>query len=178
MLQEISADTARMLEALLPQVQHPAGSIFVLGASSSEIQGVSIGKAGSPTVAETVLERLMPALTEKGFSLAVQCCEHLNRALVVEEALARAKGLPLVAAVPQPAAGGAFAAVAWQLFESPVLVESLVAQAGLDIGGTLIGMHLAHVAVPIRLADPRIGAAHVLAATTRAKYIGGPRTLY
>ena len=117
-------------------------------------------------------------LQERGIELAVQCCEHLNRALVVEREVAEKRGFEIVNAIPQPHAGGSFAVTAWANFRDPVLVETIVADAGLDIGGTLIGMHLRRVAVPVRLSLKRIGEANILCARTRPKYIGGSRAVY
>ena len=117
-------------------------------------------------------------MQEKGIYLAAQCCEHLNRALIIERACAEAYGLDPVCVVPQPKAGGSFATAAWRHFSEPVAVEHIRAHAGLDIGGTLIGMHLREVAVPVRLSVKTIGKAPLLSARTRPKYIGGIRARY
>lgn len=154
------------------------GDILVIGCSSSEIVGETIGHGSSIEAAEAVFEAIYPILKEQGIYLAAQCCEHLNRALIIERACAKAYGLEEVCVVPQPKAGGSFATTAWANFESPVAVEEIRAQAGLDIGGTLIGMHLCRVAVPVRLTENRIGDAILLAARTRPKYIGGSRAKY
>jgi uncharacterized protein (TIGR01440 family) len=117
-------------------------------------------------------------LKEKGIYLAAQCCEHLNRALILEQACAEKYGWEPVCVVPQPKAGGSFATTAWKNFASPVAVEHIKAHAGLDIGGTLIGMHLKEVAVPVRLSVAQIGCANLLSARTRPKFIGGIRAKY
>lgn len=154
------------------------GEILVIGCSSSEICGGVIGHASSFETAQTVYATIKPILYEAGVYLAAQCCEHLNRALIVERACAERYGLEEVCAVPQPKAGGSFATAAWQGARAPVTVERIRAHAGLDIGGTLIGMHLREVAVPVRLKTDWIGKASLLAARTRPRYIGGERTQY
>ena len=154
------------------------GDIFVVGCSSSEIVGETIGHGSSIEAAEAVFEAIYPILKEQGIYLAVQCCEHLNRALIIERECAKAYGLEVVCVVPQPKAGGSFATTAWANFNAPVAVEEIRAQAGLDIGGTLIGMHLCRVAVPVRLEQNCIGNAILLAARTRPKFIGGSRAKY
>ena len=152
--------------------------IFVVGCSSSEIGGHKIGTDSSPAVAQAVFEGIRRACGEKGLYLAAQCCEHLNRALIVEDAARRAYRLERVNVVPQPKAGGSFATAAWQAMESPCAVEEVRARAGIDIGGTLIGMHLAPVAVPVRLSLSKIGEAILLCARTRPKFVGGERAHY
>lgn len=153
-----------------------ARQILVVGCSSSEICGGRIGHDSSLEAAEAVFEGIYSALSERGIYLAAQCCEHLNRAVVVEREAA--SGYEIVNAVPQPKAGGSFAATAYNRFSDPVVVEEIRADAGLDIGDTLIGMHLKRVAIPLRLEHGSIGKAHVTAARTRPKYIGGSRTVY
>ena len=154
------------------------GDILVVGCSSSEIVGETIGHGSSIEAAEAVFEAIYPILKEQGIYLAAQCCEHLNRALIIERECAKNYGLEEVCVVPQPKAGGSFATTAWKNFVAPVAVEEIRAQAGLDIGGTLIGMHLCRVAVPVRLEQNRIGDAILLAARTRPKFIGGSRAKY
>ena len=154
------------------------GDVLVVGCSSSEIVGETIGHGSSLEAAQAVFEAIYPILKEQGIYLAAQCCEHLNRALILENECAKTYGLEKVCVVPQPKAGGSFATTAWARFESPVAVEEIRAQAGLDIGGTLIGMHLCRVAVPVRLEQKCIGNAILLAARTRPKYIGGIRAKY
>ncbi len=153
------------------------GQLVVMGSSSSEIRGSKIGSDSSLEVAEAVFGEIYKVITEKGAYLAVQCCEHLNRALIVErEALKN--DTDIVNAVPQLHAGGAFAMTAYKTFKNPVAVEHIRADAGIDIGSTLIGMHLKEVAVPVRIKQKNIGAAYVVCARTRPKYIGGERARY
>ena len=154
------------------------GDILVVGCSSSEIVGETIGHGSSLEAAEAVFEAIYPILKEQGIYLAAQCCEHLNRALIIERECAKNYGLEEVCVVPQPKAGGSFATAAWREFSDPVAVEHVRAHAGLDIGGTLIGMHLREVAVPVRLSVSSVGEARLLAARTRPKYIGGIRARY
>ena len=154
------------------------GQILVIGCSSSEIIGETIGHGSSFDTAKAVVDTILPILRERGIFLAAQCCEHLNRALIIERACAERYGLDEACVVPQPKAGGSFATSVWQSFSAPVAVEHIRAHAGLDIGGTLIGMHLREVAVPVRLSTDRIGEARLLAARTRPKYIGGSRAKY
>ncbi len=154
------------------------GQLLVIGCSSSEILGRCIGKGGSMEAAQAVWQGIAPVLAEKQISLAAQCCEHLNRALVMERADALRFGYEVVNAVPHAHAGGAFATTVYQAMKDPVVVETIQADAGLDIGGTLVGMHLKRVAVPVRLSLQSIGQAHILCARTRPKYIGGSRAHY
>ncbi len=152
------------------------GQILVVGCSTSEILGERIGSDSNIDAAQAVFDGIYAALTERGIFLAAQCCEHLNRAIVIEKAAVY--GCEPVNAVPQPKAGGSFAATAYKRFKEPVVLEEIRADAGLDIGDTLIGMHLKKVAVPLRLEHDRIGAAHIAAARTRPKFIGGVRAVY
>lgn len=155
------------------------GHILVIGASTSEVAGRRIGTSGSRAIAEQIWEGVERVRSKYKFHTAYQCCEHLNRALVVEgDVPEQDPRLVQVAAVPTPDAGGAMAACAYRKMANPCLVETIEAHAGLDIGDTLIGMHLRRVAVPFRPAAGRIGEAHVTAARTRPKYIGGPRAKY
>ena len=154
------------------------GEILVVGCSTSEITGNKIGTQSVPEVAESVCKAIKDVLDEKGIYLAAQCCEHLNRAIIIERELADRLGLDTVNVVPQPKAGGSFATAAYKLFENAVAVECIRADAGLDIGQTLIGMHLKPVAVPVRLSVKAIGDAILTAARTRAKFIGGCRAVY
>lgn len=178
MFEEITAQARQATEELLAASGLKEGQVLVVGCSSSELVGARIGKGSSLEAAQAAFAGIYPLLREKGIYLAVQCCEHLNRALIVERELAEAKGFEIVNAVPQPHAGGSFAVTAWANFKDPVAVESIVADAGMDIGGTLIGMHLRRVAVPVRLSLDHIGEALLLCARTRPKYIGGSRAVY
>ena len=166
------------MRELLEKANLAPGSLVVVGCSSSEIGGGVIGHASSLELAEAAFEGLYPELQQRGLFLAAQCCEHLNRALIVERKVALARGYEIVCVVPKPKAGGSFATTAWARFDDPVAVERVAAEAGLDIGLTLIGMHLRHVAVPARLSLDHIGNAHITAATTRPKFIGGIRAQY
>lgn len=155
-----------------------AGQLFVVGCSTSEVCGKKIGSASSPAAARAVFEGIYQAAQEKGVWLAAQCCEHLNRALILEREAAGQYGYEEVNVVPQPKAGGSFATAAYSAFSCPVAVEHIRAHGGMDIGDTLIGMHLRDVAVPVRISVKRIGEAHVVCARTRAKFIGGVRAIY
>ena len=174
----VAAQARQATEELLAAARLERGDIFVVGCSSSEIVGGRIGHASSLEAAQAVFAGIYPALQERGIWLAAQCCEHLNRALVLERDCARQYGYDPVCGVPQPKAGGSFATTAWKSFTAPVAVEHIRAHAGLDIGGTMIGMHLRDVAVPVRLSLDHIGQAILLCARTRPKLIGGSRAVY
>ena len=165
-------------EELVAAAKLKAGDLFVVGCSSSEITGSKIGTDSKPETADEVFRGIYEVLKARGIYLAAQCCEHLNRALVVEAEYAEKHGIETVNAVPQPKAGGSFGTAAYKGFARPVLVECVQASAGLDIGGTLIGMHLKRVAVPVRLSLDHIGNAILLAARTRPKFVGGSRAVY
>ena len=156
------------------------GDIIVIGCSTSEVMGKRIGSASSAEAAQEIMRALQEELKDKNLYLAVQCCEHLNRALVVPRACMKQYGLQQVWVRPQPHAGGAFAALAYESTEDAVMVEDLKAKAsaGIDIGGTFIGMHLHPVVVPVHAQTRKIGEANINIARTRPKYIGGPRALY
>ncbi len=177
-LEQVRAQARTAAAELLDEAGLRPGDLFVVGCSSSEVLGGRIGKASSEAAAEAVFGGIYPVLRERGVYLAAQCCEHLNRALIIEGACAEKYGYEPVCVVPKPKAGGSFAAAAWAAFERPTAVERILAHAGLDIGGTLIGMHLREVAVPVRLSLDRIGQAVLLCARTRPKYIGGSRAAY
>lgn len=168
---------ARMaLSELLERAALSRGSVVVIGCSTSEILGETIGTHSAPEVAAAVFDAMQEVATEAGIYLAVQCCEHLNRAIVTEaEAV---PGAERVNVVPRPKAGGSLATAAYAAFSHPVVLEGIRADAGLDIGLTLIGMHLRPVAVPVRLQNDRIGRALVVAARTRPRFIGGVRAVY
>ncbi|MBR5524753.1 MAG: TIGR01440 family protein [Clostridia bacterium] len=178
MLDRIKKEAAVAVKELLTVAALRPGDLLVIGCSSSEMVGERIGTHSSVDAAVTLAETVLPLLRDAGVYLAVQCCEHLNRALILEQAAAEKYGYPPVNVVPQPKAGGSFATAVWQRMESPVAVEHIAAHAGLDIGGTLIGMHLKEVAVPVRLSVKEIGAAPILCARTRPKFIGGCRAVY
>ena len=174
----IEEQAAAALQELIVQGEVRQGSLIVIGCSTSEVIGRTIGTAGSQTAAQALLAGLRRVAARGKIALAIQCCEHLNRALVVERKMLQQLGLTEVSVFPVPTAGGALAAQAMLQFAEPAVVEELQADAGLDIGNTLIGMHLKRVAVPLRLQNNRIGEANVVAARTRPKLIGGCRAVY
>ena len=178
MLDTIKLQTKQAAGELLKVAKLKPGQIVVAGCSSSEVGGGKIGSNSSPEIAQAVFQGVYPLLKERGIYLAAQCCEHLNRAVILEKEAARQYGLPLVNVVPQPKAGGSFATAAWAALDCPAAVEHIQAAAGIDIGGTLIGMHLRPVAVPVRLSLQQIGQANILCARTRPKFIGGVRAHY
>lgn len=174
----IGEEAYRAAKEILEIAQLQEGELFVTGCSTSEVAGAGIGTFSSPDLAEVVFGGIYQATQEAGVYLAVQCCEHLNRALILEKEAALKYGYELVNVVPQPKAGGSFATAGYKAFEHPVAVEHVRAHAGMDIGDTLIGMHLRDVAVPVRIRTTQIGDAHVVCARTRLKYIGGGRAMY
>ncbi len=178
MYDQITTEARTAVTELLAQANLRPGQLLVIGCSSSEMVGNTIGHGSSMEAAKAAFGGIWPVLQEKGIHLAVQCCEHLNRSLIMERSVAEARGYEIVNVIPQPHAGGSFAVTAWNTFADPVAVETIVADAGLDIGGTLIGMHLRRVAVPVRLSIRKIGEANILCARTRPKFVGGPRAVY
>lgn len=154
------------------------GDVVVIGCSTSEVLGGRIGTIGSVEPAQQIFDGLNSVFAPEGIYIAAQCCEHLNRAIIIEEEKADALGLEKVCVVPHPHAGGSFATAAYHSFKSPAAVEEIRADAGIDIGMTLIGMHLKRVAVPLRLENNTIGEAKLNAARTRPKFIGGERAKY
>lgn len=177
-MENIKKQAETVINEIISSADLKEGSLIVIGCSSSEIIGSKIGSNSAFDVAEAVFNVIYPILKAKKIDLACQCCEHLNRVLIVEKSVAEKHGFEIVSVVPQPKAGGSWATAAYQKFEQPVAVEFIKADAGLDIGGTLIGMHLKHVAVPLRLSINKIGEANILCAKTRPKYIGGERAKY
>lgn len=177
MYENITKQAHQAITELLDVAKLASGSILVVGCSSSEVCGQTIGKGSNLDIAKAVFRGIYPELKQHGIFLAAQCCEHLNRAIVIERA-----ALPLtteiVSVIPQPKAGGSFATTAYMEFLDPIVVEEISAHAGMDIGGTLIGMHLRRVAVPVRLSIKKIGEANILCARTRPKFIGGERAVY
>ena len=178
MYEEIKQASAAAMTELLDTAALKPGALVVVGCSSSEILGQRIGKGSSPEAAQAVVDAILPIMEELKVLLAAQCCEHLNRALIVERATMEKYGLEQVTVMPRPKAGGSFATAVYAAMKDPVAVEFIKADAGLDIGNTLIGMHLKHVAVPLRLTVKHIGEAAVNAARTRPKLIGGKRAEY
>ena len=175
---EVNKQAYAAAKELLAAATLDKEELFVVGCSTSEVAGEQIGSASSEELAEAVFTGIYNATKEAGVFLAAQCCEHLNRALIIEKEAAKKYGYEIVSVVPRPKAGGSFATMAWKHFTHPVAVEHIKASAGLDIGDTFIGMHLKDVAVPIRTSVKTIGDAHVTYAKTRAKYIGGCRAQY
>lgn len=175
--EEIKKEAHDVCAELLEKSHVQAGDIFLIGCSTSEIMGASIGKGSSMDAAKAVYEGVYPLLQERGLYLAAQCCEHLNRSVIMERA-ALLPGQEIVNVVPQLHAGGAFAMTVYQNAKDPVAVETVKAAAGIDIGDTLIGMHLKAVAVPVRIKKKSIGEAHVVCARTRPKFVGGDRAVY
>lgn len=177
-IEEIKRQTKEVLLQLLEVANLKEGNLLVVGCSSSEIGSFRIGSHSSEEIGRAVFEVLQEELTGRGIYLAAQCCEHLNRALILEAEAAEKYGYEPVNVVPQLKAGGSFATAAYASFKAPVAVEQIRAHAGIDIGDTLIGMHLRPVAVPVRTATSSIGGAHVVCARTRLKFIGGERARY
>ncbi|MDY3015160.1 MAG: TIGR01440 family protein [Evtepia sp.] len=176
MLEQIRKEAKAAAEEICQTAKLKKGQILVVGCSTSEVAGHKVGSHSSPEIGKAIYEGLEEVLAPKGIYLAAQCCEHLNRAIIIErEAVPFAE---ICNVVPQPKAGSSFATAAYHGFKDPVAVEFIKADAGLDIGGTLIGMHMKHVAVPVRLEQNHIGEALVLAARVRPKYIGGERAIY
>ena len=177
-MKDITLQAKTAVEELIEKANLKAGDLLIVGCSSSEIVGSEIGHGSSLEAAEAVFEGIYPMLREKGIYLAAQCCEHLNRAIILEREYAVSHGIEIVNVVPQPKAGGSFATTCYKNFASPVAAEYVKADAGMDIGLTLIGMHLKAVAVPVRLSIDKIGCANVVFARTRPKCIGGIRAVY
>ncbi|WP_281738626.1 TIGR01440 family protein [Enterococcus dispar] len=175
---ELKEQLTAMVESILAAANLEEDDIFVLGCSTSEIIGGVIGKNSSAKVGQWVIETLKGILDPLKINLAVQGCEHLNRALVVERDVAKANNFEIVSVRPALHAGGACSVAAFEQFENPVEVEHIIARAGIDIGDTSIGMHVKHVQVPVRPVANTLGSAHVTALRSRPKYIGGPRAVY
>ncbi len=176
---EINDSAKKLICELLDNVGSlKSGDILVIGCSSSEILGNKIGKGSSYDAARLLFNAVYPIIKERGIFLAAQCCEHLNRALIIERECAEKYGYEPVSVIPQAKAGGSFATISYENMNDPVAVEHIRAHVGIDIGDTLIGMHLRDVAVPIRLSVKKIGSANVVCAYTRPKFIGGIRAIY
>ena len=176
LLAQVKEESANAARQLADAARLHKGQIVVVGCSTSEVVGKKVGSWSTPEVAAAIFEGLNSVFAPMGVYIAAQCCEHLNRALIVEhEAVPNGE---IVNVMPQPKAGSSFATAAYHSFRHPVALEEIKADAGLDIGGTLIGMHLKKVAVPVRLQQNHIGQAIVLAARVRPKFIGGERAIY
>ena len=178
MFDEISAQARAAVTELLDIAGLKAGDLFVVGCSSIEIVGQRIGKGSRMEAAQAVFQGIYPVLKERGIFLAAQCCEHLNRALILESTAAEKFGYEPVNVRPWAHAGGSFATTVWENLDAPCAVEHIRAKAGMDIGATLIGMHLKDVAVPVRLSVKMIGQAPLVCARTRPRFIGGERARY
>ena len=176
--ENIRLEAEKAAQELAEAAKLKSGALFVVGCSSSEVLGEHIGKGGSLEVAQAIYDGIYPVLREKGIFLAAQCCEHLNRALIMEREAAERFGYDEVNVCPWEHAGGSFATTVWRNMENPCAVEHIRADAGMDIGDTLIGMHLKEVAVPVRLSVKRIGQANLVCARRRPKSIGGERARY
>ena len=171
-------DTKNLVHEFLELADLEAGNILIVGCSSSEVALHQIGSFSSKEIGEAIFNTIYTITKEHNIYLATQCCEHLNRALIVEKDCAKEYNLPIVNVIPQLKAGGSFSTAAYAGFQQAVSVENIQAHAGIDIGDTLIGMHLRPVAVPVRTTQNHIGNAHVVCAKTRYKYIGGERAIY
>ncbi len=175
-MNNIAVEAKKAIEELIEIAKLKKGDILVVGCSTSEVLGDKLGTNSSPDTAKVLFETIYDITEKNGIYLAAQCCEHLNRAIIIEaDAVPH---LEKVNVIPQPKAGGSFATQSYLHFKNPVAVEEIKADAGLDIGLTLIGMHLKKVAVPVRLSIKKIGEALITAARTRPKFIGGERAVY
>ena len=176
--QEIEKTLNAAVEALQQAGDIAPGGLIVLGCSTSEVAGGRIGKASVPELGEIIAEAMLEACRKRGLNAAFQCCEHLNRAIVMEESVLRSRFLMQVKAIPQPKAGGSVPAAAWKLLEKPVLALAVQAEAAIDIGDTLVGMHIRPVAVPLRIEQGSVGHANLVMAYSRLPYVGGARAVY
>ena len=179
---QLEAEARQVLSACVKELKAagdlPAGSLIVLGCSTSEVSGANIGKGSVPELGEIIARAMLDACAGEGMRAAFQCCEHLNRCVVMERETLRDYGCTRVKAVPQPKAGGSVPAAAWKLLREPVLALSVQADAAIDVGDTLVGMHVRPVAVPLRMEGSEVGQAHVTMAYSRLPYIGGSRAQY
>lgn len=177
-LQKVKQDVENIVTEWINRDDVKANDLFVIGCSTSEVAGKQIGTSGSDEIAEVLFQSFIRLQQEKNVHLVYQCCEHLNRALVMERATLEYANLSEVTVVPAKEAGGSMATYAYYHFNDPVVVEEVQAHAGIDIGDTMIGMHLRPVAVPLRFRQKTIGSAHITIAKTRPKLIGGARAHY
>ena len=178
MLEQIKAQSKQAAEELITGAKLKKGDLVVVGCSSSEVGGSKIGTNSSLEVAQAIFAGIYPVFKENGIYMATQCCEHLNRAIIVEKEYADKMGIDQVNVIPQPKAGGSFSTTAYKEFEHAVAVEKIRADAGMDIGDTLIGMHIKEVVVPLRLSVKKIGEANLVCARRRPKFVGGSRAVY
>lgn len=178
MYEEITKSVKEAVAFLRRQGRLEEGAMVVLGCSTSEVRGERIGKGSVPELGEYIAAAMVEACRENSLAPAFQCCEHLNRAIVMEQAELKRRGLIQVHAIPQPKAGGSVPAAAWKLMPHPALAQSVQAEAAIDIGDTLVGMHIRPVAVPLRMEIQKIGEANLVMAYSRLPYTGGPRAVY
>ncbi len=168
----------KAVDALQQAGEIAPGGMIVLGCSTSEVAGARIGKGSVPELGQIIASAMLEACRKRGLYAAFQCCEHLNRAIVMEQEALDARRLTQVKAVPQPKAGGSVPAAAWKLLSRPALAVNVQADAAIDIGDTLVGMHIRPVAVPLRMEENRIGHANLVMAYSRLPFIGGSRAVY
>lgn len=178
MYEKIKTQTIKTFKELVEKSALKSGDLLVIGCSTSVVTGSIIGTDSNLECAEEMYSVFYPFLKEKGIYIAAQCCEHLERALVVEEEYAKAHNLEIVNVIPVPKAGGSNATTAYKVFNSPVVVDGVKANAGIDIGGTLVGMHIKRVAVPLKMENNKIGEASVICARSRPRFVGGERAVY
>ena len=177
-IESIRQEVHAAIDELLTVAKVREGQLFVVGCSTSEVCGKKIGTDSHEDVAAVLFDEIYKLVTDKGLHLAVQCCEHLNRAVVMEREVLKEYGCVQVRAIPQPKAGGSVPAAAWKQLREPVLAQAIQADAAIDVGDTLVGMHIRPVAVPLRGAYRRLGSANLVQAYSRLPYIGGARAVY
>lgn len=177
-IKEIALQVQKAIEVLYQQGELEKGSLVIIGCSTSEVVGGHIGKNSVPEVGKAIAQAAIDKTKELGLRIGFQCCEHLNRAVCMEKDVLLARGYTQVAAIPMPKAGGSVPAGAWDIFEKPALAMAVQAEAVIDIGDTLVGMHICPVAVPVRMEEPNVGQARVVMAYARPPYIGGERAVY
>ena len=179
---QLREEASRVLDACIEDLMRAGelvpGSVVVLGCSTSEVTGARIGKASVPELGLVIAQAMISACRVHGLEPAFQCCEHLNRAVVMEQAVLDARRLTQVRAIPQPKAGGSVPAAAWKLLDRPALAIAIQSEAAIDVGDTLVGMHIRPVAVPLRGEYEKLGEAHLVMAYSRLPYIGGARAVY
>ncbi|MGN0762678.1 MAG: TIGR01440 family protein [Aristaeellaceae bacterium] len=178
LLKEIRLTLRQAVDALAEAGHIQPGGLIVLGCSTSEVAGARIGKGSVPELGEVIARAMLEACHARGLEAAFQCCEHLNRAIVMEQRVLKELRLTQVRAIPQPKAGGSVPAAAWKLLDQPALAMAVQADAAIDIGDTLVGMHIRPVAVPLRLDVNHVGHANLVMAYSRLPYIGGSRAVY
>lgn len=178
MYEQITQQLSDCLIYLQKAARLRPGAVVVLGCSTSEVAGARIGKGSVPELGEIIARAMLDSCRSRGLDAAFQCCEHLNRAIVMEKRVLRERNLTQVRAIPQPKAGGSVPAAAWKLLEQPALAMNVQADAAIDVGDTLVGMHIRPVAVPLRIGRSRVGQANLVMAYSRLPYIGGSRAVY